>query len=225
MAGSCPRHRDRRYASWRRRARFIAPRAAWHADETRWQVFETARNSAVSVGVLEGGSRATPRAQNATVTGRELTASHRRSQAHRVLLIHAARLHHRRPPARSSLADIATLHEERQQPAHRGGRRGARQAGEPNWRSSRSCLRRVLRSQVATLTVRREPGPADGTIKPACAVRPGGGAQELLRPGAQWSGELSRRFSLFHTLERWRINPALGCSICTPVRSGRVPRR
>ena len=148
------------------------------------------------------------------------------------------------------LADIATLYhlnderlEVRDEPAQYAAADAALRAGVQAMQERRErelaqqpklpeACAKVLRSlrnhwQGLTLFVENPDLPMDNNQAERALRGPVVGRKNYYGSGAQWSGELSATlFSLFHTLERWRINPRTWLteylSACADA-GGRVP--
>ena len=145
------------------------------------------------------------------------------------------------------LADIATLYhlnderlEVRDEPAQYAAADAALRAGVQAMQERRerelaqqpklpAACAKVLRSlrnhwDGLTLFVEDPNLPMDNNQAERALRGPVVGRKNYYGSGAQWSGELSAAlFSLFHTLERWRINPRTWLTeYLTPVRTPAV---
>ena len=234
----------------------------WHADETRWQVFEATSEDAcqrwclwvfwsaeVVVFTLDPTRSArVPKQHFATVTGGVVSvdrfSSYKRLAKDTELVLSFCWVHVRRDFitvaherddqeewAEQWLADIATLYhlnderlEVRDEPAQYAAADAALRAGVQAMQERRerelaqqprlpAACAKVLRSlrnhwQGLTLFVENPDLPMDNNQAERALRGPVVGRKNYYGSGAQWSGELSATlFSLFHTLERWRINP------------------
>ena len=86
----------------------------------------------------------------------------------------------------------------------------AQQPKQPKLPEACAKVLRSLRNhwQGLTLFVENPDLPMDNNQAERALRGPVVGRKNYYGSGAQWSGELSATlFSLFHTLERWRINP------------------
>ena len=253
----------------------------WHADETRWQVFEADSEDAcqrwclwvfwsaeVVVFTLDPTRSArVPKQHFATVTGGVVSVD--RYSAYKRLAKDTARVlsfcwvHVRRDFitianerddqeewAEQWLADIAALYhlnderlQVRAEPTQYAAADAALRAGVQAMQERRerelaqqpklpAACAKVLRSlrnhwQGLTLFVEDPDLPMDNNQAERALRGPVVGRKNYYGSGAQWSGELSAAlFSLFHTLERWRINPRIWLTeylnACA-VAGGRVP--
>ena len=255
--------------------------AHWHADETRWQVFEETSEDAcqrwclwvfwsaeVVVFTLDPTRSArVPKQHFATVTGGVVSvdrfSSYKRLAKDTELVLSFCWVHMRRDFitvaherddqeewAEQWLADIATLYhlnderlEVRDEPAQYAAADAALRAGVQAMQERRErelaqqpklpeACAKVLRSlrnhwDGLTLFVEDPNLPMDNNQAERALRGPVVGRKNYYGSGAQWSGELSAAlFSLFHTLERWRINPRTWLteylSACADA-GGRVP--
>ena len=157
---------------------------------------------------------------------------------------------HQEEWAEQWLADIAALYhlnderlQVRAEPTQYAAADAALRAGVQAMQERRECelaqqpklpeaCAKVLRSlrnhwQGLTLFVEDPDLPMDNNQAERALRGPVVGRKNYYGSGAQWSGELSAAlFSLFHTLERWRINPRTWLTeylnACA-VAGGRVP--
>ena len=253
----------------------------WHADETRWQVFEASSEHAcqrwclwvfwsaeVVVFTLDPTRSArVPKQHFATVTGGVVSvdrySSYKRLAKDSDLVLSFCWVHVRRDFitvanerddqkewAEQWLADIAALYrwnderlQVRGEPAQYPAADAALQAGVQAMQERRErelaqqpklpeACAKVLRSlrnhwQGLTLFVEDPDLPMDNNQAERALRGPVVGRKNYYGSGAQWSGELSATlFSLFHTLQRWRINPRTWLTeylnACA-VAGGRVP--
>ena len=253
----------------------------WHADETRWQVFEATsedacqrwclwvfRSAEVVVFTLDPTRSArVPKQHFATVTGGVVSvdrySAYKRLAKDTELVLSFCWVHVRRDFitianerddqeewAEQWLADIAALYhlnderlQVRAEPTQYAAADAALRAGVQAMQERRECelaqqpklpeaCAKVLRSlrnhwQGLTLFVEDPDLPMDNNQAERALRGPVVGRKNYYGSGAQWSGELSAAlFSLFHTLERWRINPRTWLTeylnACA-VAGGRVP--
>ena len=234
----------------------------WHADETRWQVFEADSEDAcqrwclwvfwsaeVVVFTLDPTRSArVPKQHFATVTGGVVSvdrySAYKRMAKDTALVLSFCWVHMRRDFitianerddqeewAEQWLADIAALYhlnderlQVRAEPTQYAAADAALRAGVQAMQERRerelaqqpklpAACAKVLRSlrnhwQGLTLFVEDPDLPMDNNQAERALRGPVVGRKNYYGSGAQWSGELSAAlFSLFHTLERWRINP------------------
>ena len=253
----------------------------WHADETRWQVFEANSEDAcqrwclwvfwsaeVVVFTLDPTRSArVPKQHFATVTGGVVSvdrySAYKRLAKDTALVLSFCWVHVRRDFitiaherddqeewAEQWLADIAALYhlnderlQVRAEPTQYAAADAALRAGVQAMQERRErelaqqpklpeACAKVLRSlrnhwQGLTLFVENPDLPMDNNQAERALRGPVVGRKNYYGSGAQWSGELSAAlFSLFHTLERWRINPRTWLTeylhACA-VAGGRVP--
>ena len=253
----------------------------WHADETRWQVFEADSEDAcqrwclwvfwsaeVVVFTLDPTRSArVPKQHFATVTGGVVSvdrySAYKRLAKDTALVLSFCWVHVRRDFitianerddqeewAEQWLADIAALYhlnderlQVRAEPTQYAAADAALRAGVQAMQERRerelaqqpklpAACAKVLRSlrnhwQGLTLFVEDPDLPMDNNQAERALRGPVVGRKNYYGSGAQWSGELSAAlFSLFHTLERWRINPRIWLTeylnACA-VAGGRVP--
>ena len=253
----------------------------WHADETRWQVFEANSEDAcqrrclwvfwsaeVVVFTLDPTRSArVPKQHFATVTGGVVSvdrySAYKRLAKDTALVLSFCWVHVRRDFitianerddqeewAEQWLADIAALYhlnderlQVRAEPTQYAAADAALRAGVQAMQERRerelaqqpklpAACAKVLRSlrnhwQGLTLFVEDPDLPMDNNQAERALRGPVVGRKNYYGSGAQWSGELSAAlFSLFHTLERWRINPRIWLTeylnACA-VAGGRVP--
>ena len=253
----------------------------WHADETRWQVFEANSEDAcqrwclwvfwsaeVVVFTLDPTRSArVPKQHFATVTGGVVSvdrySAYKRMAKDTALVLSFCWVHVRRDFitianerddqeewAEQWLADIAALYhlnderlQVRAEPTQYAAADAALRAGVQAMQERRerelaqqpklpAACAKVLRSlrnhwQGLTLFVEDPDLPMDNNQAERALRGPVVGRKNYYGSGAQWSGELSAAlFSLFHTLERWRINPRIWLTeylnACA-VAGGRVP--
>ena len=254
----------------------------WHADETRWQVFEASSEHAcqrwclwvfwsaeVVVFTLDPTRSArVPKQHFATVTGGVVSvdrySSYKRLAKDSDLVLSFCWVHVRRDFitvanerddqkewAEQWLADIAALYrwnderlQVRGEPAQYAAADAALRAGVQAMQERRErelaqqqpklpeACAKVLRSlrnhwEGLTLFVADPDLPMDNNQAERALRGPVVGRKNYYGSGAQWSGELSATlFSLFHTLERWQINPRTWLTeylnACT-VAGGQVP--
>ena len=253
----------------------------WHADETRWQVFEADSEDAcqrwclwvfwsaeVVVFTLDPTRSArVPKQHFATVTGGVVSvdrySAYKRMAKDTALVLSFCWVHMRRDFitianerddqeewAEQWLADIAALYhlnderlQVRAEPTQYAAADAALRAGVQAMQERRerelaqqpklpAACAKVLRSlrnhwQGLTLFVEDPDLPMDNNQAERALRGPVVGRKNYYGSGAQWSGELSAAlFSLFHTLERWRINPRTWLTeylnACA-VAGGRVP--
>ena len=254
----------------------------WHADETRWQVFEASSEHAcqrwclwvfwsaeVVVFTLDPSRSArVPKQHFATVTGGVVSvdrySSYKRLAKDTAVVLSFCWVHMRRDFitvanerddqkewAEQWLADIAALYrwnderlQVRGEPTQYAAADAALRAGVQAMQERRErelaqqqpklpeACAKVLRSlrnhwDGLTLFVADPDLPMDNNQAERALRGPVVGRKNYYGSGAQWSGELSATlFSLFHTLERWQINPRTWLTeylnACT-VAGGQVP--